>query len=140
MYFEFWNYFLHLLWHFYSLSEPKKKLKIIIKKKFTTNFHFFNRFTQAPTPLSKQPKSTKHDKRFLLRLPKFGKFMVLSLGCSSITFQFHGTNKWLYVTSYPWPWIKNLSVERDLSKGSLITVPSESKKLSFDQCFLYVYG
>ena len=78
---------------FTAFQNLKKKLKIIIKKKFTTNFHFFNRFTQAPTPLSKQPKSTKHDKRFLSRLPKFGKFMVLSLGCSSITFQFHGTNK-----------------------------------------------
>ena len=51
----------------------------LLKKDFCHEFSFFNGFTQTHHPLAKS------DKGFLLMLPKFGKFLVLYLGCGSMT-------------------------------------------------------
>ena len=51
----------------------------LLKKDFRHEFLFFNGFTQTHRPLAKR------DKSFLLMLPKFGKFLVLYLGCGSMT-------------------------------------------------------
>ena len=49
------------------------------KKVFATKFHFFNGFTQTHHSLAKRGKS------FSLMLPNFGQFLVLYLGCGSMT-------------------------------------------------------
>ena len=54
-------------------------LTFIEKKDFHHEFSFFNGFTQTHHPYAKR------DRSFLLMLPKFGKFLVLYLGCGSMT-------------------------------------------------------
>ena len=58
---------------FYIASEFTTSADIIF------NIHWSNGFTQTHRPLA------KHDKSFSLMLPKFRKFLVLYLGCGSMT-------------------------------------------------------
>ena len=68
---------------FYNFLEPYLSFS---EKDFYYKFSFFNRFTQTPKPFHSQNLPAKHDESYLLRLPKFGKFMVLYLGCGCMTF------------------------------------------------------
>ena len=54
----------------------------IVKKGFRHKLLFFNGLNQTHHPLAKR------DKLFLLMLRKFGKFLVLFLGCGSMTYNF----------------------------------------------------
>ena len=65
---------------YYFLQLFRTKSKIFWKKDFCHRFSVFNRFILAPKHLKSQNLSSM-TKVFLLWLPKFGKFMVLYLGC-----------------------------------------------------------
>ena len=78
-------------------------------------------------------------------LPKFGKFLVLYLGCGS---DLISQPKWLYVTSYSCPWIKYLT-EKTIKYSKMLrsvaiyvkrksNISFSTKKSSFDQHFLMV--
>ena len=61
-------------------------IKKFMKKDFHHRFLFFNRYTQTPKSFHSQNRPAKRDESYLLKLPKFAKFMALYLGCGCMTF------------------------------------------------------
>ena len=109
------------------------------KKIFATNFHFL---TDSPKPTTLLLSVTKVFCWCSLNLENFWFYIWVVVVWLLIS-----QHKWLYVTSYPCPWIKNLSAkttkyilkcwERSVKRKSNISF-RVIKNSSFDQRFLMV--
>ena len=93
-------------------------------------------------------KSAKHDESFLLILPlNLDNFRGLYLSCGCIVWLLVSQHKWLYITSYPCPWMKNLSAnttkyilkcwERSVKRKPNLSFIRVIKNSFFINAFLY---
>ena len=85
-----------------------------LEKEFCHKFSFLMDSPKPATPLGL--KSAKLDETFLLMVPKFGRFLILYLGCSCATFNF--TTQMTFCTSLliNMPMNKKLEYKRPLNK------------------------
>ena len=126
-------------YHFFTTFQ--KRIQHCLEKDFRSKFSFFNGFTHSPQPLNGQ-KPVSVTKIFCwcsLNLENFW-FYIWAVIVWILISQY----KWLYVTSYPCPWIKYLSAktikyilkcwERSVKRKSNISF-RVIKNSSFDQRF-----
>ena len=130
-------------YHFFTTFQ--KRIQHFLEKDFRSKFSVFNGFTHSLQPLNGQ-KPVSVTKFFCwcsLNFENFW-FYVWAVVVWILISQY----KWIYVTSYPCPWIKKLSknttkcilkcCERCIQKKSKLSFIRVVKNSSFDQRFLYV--